>query len=329
MQDGTQAEDAPTEGVEITEEELVRRKAFLEFQHEDVERLTSVNDLAKHYADDVIEEFYKHLLSFEEEALFFKDDRVLRHVKARQKEYFLRLTRGTYDVEYARNRLKIGAIHERIDLPVKSYLGMYNFYLRSVAARLMEAYRKKPEEAFSSFLSLMKLTFLDIGLAIDTYIYSRERTIRKQQEAINELSLLEAIRELSTPILQIRDHLLILPMIGIIDSQRAKQLTDGLLHAIRANRAKVVVIDITGVATVDSKVANHLIQTVAAARLMGATTIITGLSAEVAQALVTLGVDLTKINTIGDLQGGLEEAERLLGYKVVPLEELPNRPTAA
>jgi rsbT co-antagonist protein RsbR len=79
----------------------------------------------------------------------------------------------------------------------------------------------------------------------------------------------------------------------------------------------MVVMDITGVGAVDSKVANHLIQTVAAARLMGSTVIITGLSAEVAQALVALGVDLGKITTTGDLQSGLEEAERRLGYRSV------------
>jgi rsbT co-antagonist protein RsbR len=90
-----------------------------------------------------------------------------------------------------------------------------------------------------------------------------------------------------------------------------------LLHSIRANRARIVVMDITGVAAVDSKVANHLIQTVAAARLMGANVIVTGLSAEVAQALVALGVDLSSIRTMNDLQGGLEEAERQLGYKIV------------
>jgi len=92
---------------------------------------------------------------------------------------------------------------------------------------------------------------------------------------------------------------------------------DSLLHAIRVHRARVVVMDITGVATVDSKVANHLIQTVEAAALMGASVIVTGVSAEVAQSLVTLGVDLGRIRTLGDLQGGLEEAERILGYSVV------------
>jgi rsbT co-antagonist protein RsbR len=75
--------------------------------------------------------------------------------------------------------------------------------------------------------------------------------------------------------------------------------------------------DVTGVSTVDSKVANHLIQTVSAAALMGASVIVTGLSADVAQSLVTLGIDLSRLTTLGDLQGGLEEAERLLGYTIV------------
>jgi rsbT co-antagonist protein RsbR len=139
------------------------------------------------------------------------------------------------------------------------------------------------------------------------FVQERERVIRQQQEAI---------RELSTPVLQVRERLLILPIIGVLDSQRARQLTEQLLRAIRANRAKVVVIDITGVPTIDSTVANHLVQTVEASRLMGASVIITGLSSEIAQTLVTIGVDLSKVNAVGDLQGGIEEAERLLGYEV-------------
>ena len=144
------------------------------------------------------------------------------------------------------------------------------------------------------------------------FVQERERTIREQQEAI---------RELSTPVLQVRDRLLILPIIGVMDPQRARQLTEQLLRGIRANRARVVVIDITGVAAIDSHVANHLVQTVEASRLLGATVIVTGLSSEIAQTLVNIGVDLAKMTTVGDLQGGIEEAERLLGYKVVSLGE--------
>ena len=144
------------------------------------------------------------------------------------------------------------------------------------------------------------------------FVEQRERVIREQQDAI---------RELSTPVLQVRERLLILPIIGVIDPQRARQLTEQLLHGIRANRARVVVIDITGVAAMDANVANHLVLTVEAARLLGATVIVTGLSPEIAQTLVKIGVDLGKMNTVGDLQGGIEEAERLLGYKVFPIRE--------
>jgi len=108
----------------------------------------------------------------------------------------------------------------------------------------------------------------------------------------------------------------ITPIIGVLDNQRARQVTEQLLRAIRANRAKVVVIDITGVPTIDSTVANHLVQTVDASGLMGASVIITGLSSEIALTLVTIGLDLSKMNAVGDLQGGIEEAERLLGYEV-------------
>jgi rsbT co-antagonist protein RsbR len=136
-----------------------------------------------------------------------------------------------------------------------------------------------------------------------SFVEERERVIREQQEAI---------RELSTPVLQVRPRLLILPIIGVLDSQRARQLTEQLLGAIQSSRAKLVVIDITGVASIDIDVANHLVQTVEAARLMGASAIITGLSSKIAQTLVDLGVDLSMMKTVGDLQGGLEEAERLL-----------------
>ena len=140
-----------------------------------------------------------------------------------------------------------------------------------------------------------------------SFVQERERIIRQQQDSI---------RELSTPVLQVRERLLILPIIGVLDDQRAHQLTEQLLGGIRRHRAKVVVIDITGVPDLDAEVANHLVQTVDASRLMGAGVIITGLSPEIAQTLVTIGVDLTKMNTVGDLQGGIEEAERQLGFRV-------------
>ncbi len=154
------------------------------------------------------------------------------------------------------------------------------------------------EPVANTILSIVALAFIE----------EREKVVREQQVAI---------RELSTPVLQVRDRLLILPIVGIIDSVRARQITEQLLRSVRNARAKVVVIDLTGVPNVDSRVAGHLVQTVDAARLLGATVIVSGIAPEIAQTLVTIGVDLTKMKTVGDLQGGIEEAERLLGYQLV------------
>lgn len=186
--------------------------------------------------------------------------------------------------------------------------------LRDVLARkLFVRYQSDPDQ-LNHVLDIYEPAANRVAVTVGvSFVEQRERIIREQQAAI---------RELSTPVLRVRDRLLILPIIGGLDSQRARQLTQQLLSAIRETRARMVVIDITGVGMLDLTVANHLVQTVEAARLMGARAIITGLSSEVAQTLVDLGVDLSMLQTVGDLQGGLEEAERLLGYTVIRIEDV-------
>src|SRR5437899_3586580 len=185
--------------------------------------------------------------------------------------------------------------------------------LRDVLARSLFSKYHGDSSILGQVLDVYEPAANSIAITVAVgFVRERERVIREQQEAI---------RELSTPVLQVRERLLILPIIGLIDPHRARQLTEQLLHGIRSNRAKVVVIDITGVAAMDANVANHLVLTVESARLLGARVIVTGLSPEIAQTLVNIGVDLGKMNTVGDLQGGIEEAERLLGYKVVPIAE--------
>jgi rsbT co-antagonist protein RsbR len=176
--------------------------------------------------------------------------------------------------------------------------------LRDVLARALFERFKDDADLLTRILDAYEPAANRIAVTVGvSFVAERERVIREQQQAI---------RELSTPVLQVRDRLLILPIIGVLDTRRARQLTEQLLAAIQKNRAKVVVIDITGVATIDLTVANHLVQTVKATRLMGATAIVTGLSSSIAQTLVDLGVDVGMIRSVGDLQGGLEVAERLL-----------------
>ncbi|MFZ0387519.1 MAG: STAS domain-containing protein [Solirubrobacteraceae bacterium] len=178
--------------------------------------------------------------------------------------------------------------------------------LRDVLARALFTKYDGDQEQLNRVLDAYEPAANRIAVVVGvSFVEERERVISEQQQAL---------RELSTPVLQFRERLLILPIIGALDSSRARQLTEQLLGAIQEKRARVVVIDITGVATVDRAVANHLVQTVEASRLMGASTILTGISSEIAQTLVDLGVDLGMMRTVGDLQGGLVEAERLAGY---------------
>jgi rsbT co-antagonist protein RsbR len=207
--------------------------------------------------------------------------------------------------EYARD------LSERIiprGVETREVLGIV-LLLRDVLARsLFEKYQHNfsmLNEVLNSYEPAANRIAETVGVS---FVQERERIIREQQEAI---------RELSTPVLQVRERLLILPIIGVLDPQRARQLTEQLLIGIRSHRAKVVVIDITGVPAVDSTVANHLVQTIDASRLMGATVIVSGLSSEIARTLATIGVDLMRMRTVGDLQGGIEEAERLLGYELI------------
>src|SRR5216110_2202029 len=227
--------------------------------------------------------------------------------------YVEALETGTYEAlqAYARN------LSERIiprGVETHEVVGIV-LLLRDVLARSLFAKYRDDFNKLNRILDAYEPAANRIAITVAVgFVQERERIIREQQEAI---------RELSTPVLQVRERLLILPIIGVIDPQRARQLTEQLLRGIRTNRAKVVVLDITGVPYIDSPVANHLVQTVEAARLLGAIVIVTGLSPEIAQTLVNIGVDLGKMNTVGDLQGGIEEAERLLGYRVVLTQE-PN-----
>jgi len=124
------------------------------------------------------------------------------------------------------------------------------------------------------------------------------------------------IQELLTPIIPIVDRVIVLPVIGTIDANRARDLMRTLLQGITEHRAKVVILDITGVPMIDADIANHLDKTIHAARLKGAQTIITGISDAVAETVIDLGIDWSDIETVRNLQAGLMKAIDNTGYKL-------------
>lgn len=190
--------------------------------------------------------------------------------------------------------------------------------LRDVLARALVARHADDPDRLSAALLVFEPVANRIATTVaEGILHEHERVIQLQQAAINELS---------TPVLLLRERLLIHPIIGVVDAARARQMTEQLLEAIRRHRASVVVMDLTGVATVDAAVATHLVEAVEASRLLGASMIVTGLSPEVSQTLVSIDIDLSSLHAVGDLQGGIVEAEALLGYRVV---RTPDAPRAA
>jgi rsbT co-antagonist protein RsbR len=298
----------------LSEHDIERRKAFVGLEAADIERIRSVRELVERNVDGYVETFFRSLKTFPEAAPLFATPSIWAEIRTRKREHLLACVLGEYGVAYAEQRIALGALYGQVGLESRVFLGAFHALMKAIGADIIATFRADPAEAFEKFASLKKVSFFDIAIIVDVLIAERERTITAQQEVI---------RELSTPVLQFRDNLLILPLIGLVDTARARQLTDDLLRAIRMNRAKAVVVDITGVPVVDSKVAQHLAQTVTACRLMGAAAIVTGVSGAVAQAIVTLGVDIEAFNAVGDLQRGIEAAERLLGYRVVRAQGLP------
>jgi len=302
----------------INDHALERRRAIAGIEPTDLRRISALREIVTAHVDEYVSAFFEYLSSLEEARPLLANKTLTERTRRLQAEQIVSMVQSEYGMSYATQRLELGLIYSRAGIELPVFLGAFHHLLRSIGAAVIHRNEKSPHESFQDFMSLKKVAFMDLGIIVDVLVYERQRVIRQQQDAI---------RELSTPVLQIRERMLLLPIIGVIDTHRARMITENLLTAIRNNRAKVVVMDITGVATIDSKVANHLIQTVAAARLMGATVIVTGLSADVAQSLVTLGVDLSRLNTVGDLQGGIEEAERILAPGR-PVRDLHPQPLA-
>jgi rsbT co-antagonist protein RsbR len=134
--------------------------------------------------------------------------------------------------------------------------------------------------------------------------------------------LAQQVRELSSPVIKVWEEVLVLPLVGIIDSVRAARLMEDLLQGIVHHQAEIVIIDMTGVPEVDTNVVNHLMQTIKAASLLGAQSVIVGIGAEMAQTMIQLGVDLKGIETRSNLQSGIEFALQSLHLQVVPQDQV-------
>ncbi len=177
-------------------------------------------------------------------------------------------------------------------------------------ARLFEERKRSAEQLEKAYAEVEKRVE---ERTVDLQRETAERE-RLQQEIIEAQQ--RSIRELTTPIIPVMDRIIVVPLIGNIDDQRAAEMTRRLLAGIRQHRAKVVILDITGVPLVDTTVAGHLYRTIQAARLKGARAIVTGMSNAVAETIVELGIDWSKVETLRNLQIGLRVALEKIGLYI-------------
>jgi rsbT co-antagonist protein RsbR len=293
--------------LKLDDEEVKRRFAFFELTEEDFQRLVGLKSFAERWTQEITEGLYELIMSQPESRSFFPDEATLARVKRMQNTYFLHLFSGTYDLNYVRDRLRVGAAHERIGMPPKLYLGAYRRYLALIHEKLVNHFQGNQAELMKSIETIRKIIFFDMALAFDTYIAAYLETMTRHQAAI---------RELSTPVIKVYDRILLLPIVGTVDTQRANQIMETVLVQVVEQQAKVIIIDIAGVPVVDTKVADHILQTTAAVQLLGSQTILTGISASVARTVIQLGVELTRVNTRSKLAEGIELALSIIGKKI-------------
>jgi len=294
--------------LKLDEAEVKSRRAFFELTDDDLRRLASLRPFAEKYTDVIVEDFYKLLLGHPETKKVFPDENTVRRVKRSQRDYFLGLFDGRCDLAYVEDRLRVGTAHERIGVSTKWYLGAYRKYMQLISEHLFEEF-KDTNKVREAFQSIEKIVYFDIALALDTYVAAKLDAIERHQAAI---------RELSTPVIRVHDRILLLPLGGTIDSHRANQVMDSVLLKVSETQAKCIIIDIAGVAVVDTKVADSLVKTTAAVRLLGASTILTGITAQVARTIIQLGVDISAMHTLSRLAEGIELALSLVGKSIQP-----------
>lgn len=188
-----------------------------------------------------------------------------------------------------------------------SATALFVFSLKEPLFKRLQAEIRDPQTLADEIWSTTQL--LDkLGLqTVEAFQRTREETISRQQQELLELS---------TPVVQLWDNVLALPLIGTLDSTRTQVVMQNLLEAIVATRSDIAIIDITGVPVVDTLVAQHLLRTVAAARLMGADCIISGIRPQIAQTIIHLGVDLSEVTTKATMASAFQVALQRTGSTI-------------
>ncbi len=256
--------------------------------------------------ENYVTSFYDWLRTQPEFEQFFSDQDKLAHVQKQQVAYWQEFFNARIDEEYVQNRRTIGEVHARIGLPLTVYFAAMNFSLRIFIEEMYDG-KLSAKDYTTAVRALTKLMHVDTAVVVDTFMKLTKQTISEQSEALMEMS---------TPVTALWEDILMLPVVGIIDSKRSQDIMNAMLSKISSTQSKIIILDISGVAIVDTAVANHLIKITRATKLMGCECLISGISPTIAQTVVELGIDVGDVQTTATLRDALQIAFKNTGVEI-------------
>ena len=289
---------------ESTQEEVQSTLAKFEISDVDIQMIRQAGESLSGRLGEMIDEFYRWLRQQEEFGLFFGDNvSNLERVMQKQLEIWERFFEGRVDLEYFEARRQIGAVHEAIGLPNDIYCAGMSVSESALQHMIQETDADAADKQAMS-RALAKLIDLDTYLALDEIALLKNFKILEQSRSVMEMS---------TPVTPIWEGILLLPLLGIIDTARTQDIMEKSLTKIAESEAKVFVLDISGVSTVDTAVANQLLKVTRATELMGCSSIISGISPAIAKTLVELGISTGEVRTTATLKDAFEIALTQIG----------------
>ena len=278
--------------------------AKFDLRDADFARVRAAAPVLKKELDAFIEDFYRWMSAHREYQIFFGSNPArLERVKQMQRANWIGFLESDVDEAWVDVRRHVGAVHAHIDLPNDIYFAGMSVSANLMAQRLRAA-KPAVKDVEQTIDSITKLLFLDTFIVI-------EEIARINREKISAGS--KALMEMSTPVTPIWEGILLLPLLGILDSQRTQDVMNKTLAKIAETRSKVFVMDISGVSAMDTAVANQLLKITKATQLMGCETILSGLSPAIARTLVELGVNIGEVRTTATLRDSFELALRAVG----------------
>jgi len=250
--------------------------------------------------------FYDWLRMQPEFEQYFADPDKLAQVQKQQVVYWQEFFDARIDDEYVHKRRTIGEVHARIGLPLPVYFAAMNLSLRILSEEMYNG--KLSEKDYGTAVrAVTRLMHFDTAIVVDTFMRLTSKTISEQSQALMEMS---------TPVTALWDNILMLPVIGIIDSKRSQDIMNAMLSKIATTQSKIIILDISGVAVVDTAVANYLIKITKATNLMGCECLISGISPAIAQTIVELGIDVEDVQTTASLRDALQIAFKITGVEI-------------